>query len=229
MVKTTPAAAALRKRAAAEKIRRDADAKERHDHSGARWDRAAADRMAAEAAVNLEKSNDAPPPGNGGELAFLRLQGDRTEHWMVDTVHSDPTMLAADASWERLQLAIDADALTLGVDLAETIGAQNSAEKMLAHQLAGAHRLAMEFMAYAGVTAEVFANTGHRNVGQSVEASRMANTANRLMTTFQSGLQTLHKLRNGGQQTLTVQHVNVSNGGQAVVAGSLDRGRKHER
>ena len=49
----------------------------------------------------------------------------------------------------------------------------------------------------------------------------MANTAARLMDAYQRGLLTLDRLRNGGRQMVTVQHVNVSAGGQAVVAGTV--------
>jgi len=43
------------------------------------------------------------------------------------------------------------------------------------------------------------------------------------MGSFQDGLATLHKLRNGGKQVVTVQHVQVKDGGQAVVAGNVSR------
>ena len=38
---------------------------------------------------------------------------------------------------------------------------------------------------------------------------------------YQEGLLTLQKLRTGGKQTVVVQHVQVSEGGQAVIAGSV--------
>jgi len=40
---------------------------------------------------------------------------------------------------------------------------------------------------------------------------------------------TLSKVRTGGKQTVTVQHVNVSDGGQAVVTGDLNAGVKDEK
>ena len=43
------------------------------------------------------------------------------------------------------------------------------------------------------------------------------NLATRLMTVFQQGMLTLKKIRQGGQQKITVQYVNVSDGGQAVI------------
>jgi hypothetical protein len=42
-----------------------------------------------------------------------------------------------------MDLAHDAKSLTLALDLAETIGAKNSMEAMLAHQLAAVHRGSM--------------------------------------------------------------------------------------
>src|SRR5262249_10517578 len=59
-----------------------------------------------------------------------------------------------------------------------------------------------------------------------METCRLANTAARLMATFQEGVQTLAKLRTGGKQVVVVQHqhVYVNAGGQAVVAGDLTTG-----
>jgi hypothetical protein len=57
-----------------------------------------------------------------------------------------PDFISADASSQRMHLAKDAGALALGVDMADTIQAANSAELMLAHQLAAAHAGAMRLM-----------------------------------------------------------------------------------
>ena len=56
----------------------------------------------------------------------------------------------------------------------------------------------------------------------------MANTAARLMETFQRGAMTLDRLKNGGRQTVVVQHVTVKGKGRAVVAGAMPRGGKAE-
>jgi hypothetical protein len=48
---------------------------------------------------------------------------------------------------------------------------------------------------------------------------------NKLARTFTSQVETLRKLRNGGNQTVTVQHVNVSEGGQAIVGNVKTGGR----
>jgi hypothetical protein len=64
---------------------------------------------------------------------------------------------------------------------------------------------------------------------QSIEAARMAGAAARMMDTFQRGLLTLDRLRNGGRQVVTVQHVNVGDSGQAVVAGEVSTGSRRGR
>ena len=75
------------------------------------------------------------PVGDEGDAAVMR-----------HTVES-PTYVTADASRSRLDLAFKAGALELGFDLAETIQAANSLEKMLAHQLAATHNAAMKMTA----------------------------------------------------------------------------------
>jgi len=52
--------------------------------------------------------------------------------------------------------------------------------------------------------------------------------ANRLMATFSKQVEGLHKYRNKGKQTVTVQHVTVNEGGQAVV-GDVRRGGGNEK
>ena len=127
-----------------------------------------------------------------------------------------------DASRERMELASRAGALTMGLDAVETIQAGNSMEKMLAHQLAAAHSLAMRMVAASCEELTAYKKSGHQYPHRSIEAARMANSAARLMEAYQRGLLTLERMRNGGRQVVTVQHVNVSAGGQAVVAGAVD-------
>lgn len=126
-----------------------------------------------------------------------------------------------DASRERMELANRAGALTMALDASATIHADNSMEKMLAHQLAAAHSLAMRMFAEAGEELAAYKKTGYQYPHRSIEAARKANTGARLMDAFQRGMLALQRTRNGGQQTATVQHVNVSAGGQAVVAGTV--------
>jgi hypothetical protein len=99
---------------------------------------------------------------------------------------------------------------------------------MLAHQMATAHHLAMTMAAKANDFAGGIKSwdTTTRQQVQSIEAARMAGAAARMMETYQRGLLTLERLRNGGRQTVVVQHVAVGDGGQAVVAGTMNQGGK---
>jgi hypothetical protein len=49
-----------------------------------------------------------------------------------------------------------------------------------------------------------------------------------MMQVYQDGLLALQKIRTGGKQTLVVQHVQVRDGGQAVIAGNVKSGQERE-
>ena len=137
----------------------------------------------------------------------------------------NPDYVAADASRDRLELLHQAGSLEAGLDVADTVGAQNSIELMVAHQIAAAHRSSLLLSAQLnrqidrmGVIAD-----GPRQAA-NVEATRIAGAVARLMLVVQGGALTLQKLRTGGTQTVTVQHVTVGAGGQAVVTGQVATG-----
>jgi hypothetical protein len=214
----------------AQKHRRAADYLEADgDRVGPRFERAEARRLEQEAELALDPVVHATGPvtiGNGGEMAI----GTKSMRQLVDTVRERPDMLAVDASRQRLELADKASALTLGIDAAATIEAQNSLEKMLVHQMAAAHIAAMQMQAEALDLLKAYKRTGHAHQQLSIEAGRMMNASARMMDTYQHGLLTLTKVRSGGQQTVVVQHVNVGDGGQAMVAGQVKlRGRKQPK
>jgi hypothetical protein len=211
---------------------------ENGDHTGAHLELAEAEKLEASAAKFLDPGTHVTGPqkiGNGGEMVVATHEASENVPGIIDTLRQSPDMLNALASRERLELAslvgmgASTDVLTLAVDAADTIGARNSLEKMLAHEMATAHTLAMKFSERAGGLL-----TRHgllpKDQAALVEASRAANTAARLMGVFQDGLLTLDRLRRGGKQTVKVvhvhQHVAVQDGGQAVVAGTMKGGRK---
>ena len=49
------------------------------------------------------------------------------------------------------------------------------------------------------------------------------------MESFQHGMLTIAKVRSGAKQTVVVQHVNVGDGGQAMVAGQAKLRGKRRR
>jgi len=90
--------------------------------------------------------------------------------------------------------------------------------------MAACHKTAMTLIQEAGeldFKYRLDANTA------SMIQTRKLNSANRLIQTFQNAMITLQKVRTGGKQTVTVQHVQVNDGGQAIVtAGGVAGGGK---
>ena len=222
--KPATATEGLRLREAARQQRARADNVADRDPTGARWDR----RDAADADRRADEILTLPEVraiGAGGELHLSRV--DASEKPGLACTVADPDLVTVEASRDRLELAADAGALALAVDTADTIRAGNSIEKMLSHQLAAAHTLAMRLTGRADMHSrnaapDAFGQTNR--AFHAVEAARAANAAARMMEAFQRGLLTLDRLRNGGRQTVVVQHVAVGEGGQAIVAGTLKGG-----
>lgn len=156
----------------------------------------------------------------GGELV-------PTEARLRDTV-TNPDYVTLDASRDRLHLASQAGVLELALDVSDTIDAANSLEKMLAHQMAAVHRALMK----VPVSMEDLDLQFPRELSwqqRNVEKCRLIGAMTRLATVYQDGMLALQRVRSGGKQQVivkhTVQHVQVNEGGQAVVAGKIAKGR----
>jgi hypothetical protein len=182
-------------------------------------------------AQGLRERVNSPPPvymqkiGAGRELVPASILGETSRAIELRDTVSDPNYVTVDASRDRLELANQAGCLEEALDAAETIEAQNSLERMLAHQLAASHRSGMR------MTEQLNVCLGRMNHGYPeereracVQATRLAGAVARMNSSFQTGMLTLYKIRTGGQQVVTVQHVTVANGGQAVVAGRIAGG-----
>ncbi len=134
-----------------------------------------------------------------------------------------PKLANIQASHDRQQLISNAGCFDLALDAAETIGAENSLEKMLAHQMAACHNAGMQMIQKINFAIDDIGI----NKDDDLRLQRITNTASKLMITFQQGIKTIHQLRNGGQQKMTVEHVNVNDGGQAVIGniqgGAIDK------
>ena len=175
-----------------------------------------ADKVGKKLLAQAREKVPEPEIGTGGEL----LQQRGASGYLYNTLDY-PDFIAADASAQRMHLAKDAGALALGVDTADTIQAANSAEQMLAHQLAAAHAGAMKLMGQVANMMMMQSNAVRTDDGANLRVTRLAGAASRLMVAYQQGLVTLDRLRAGGKQTIIVQHVQVNDGGQAVVAGKV--------
>jgi hypothetical protein len=132
---------------------------------------------------------------------------------LVDTLAA-PTAIALDASAHRLDLvtAMGTDVAAMALDASDTMGAGNSLVKMLAHQMAVLHDNAMRNASKAALEQD------------PVHSVRMMNLSIRAMETYQKGLLTLKRLRGSGEQRITIEHVNISQGGQTVIGQVQPRG-----
>jgi hypothetical protein len=163
---------------------------------------------------------------------------------LVDTV-AHPDYVTAEASSDRLALASQAGSLSLALDAADTIQAQDALEKMIVHQMAVLHHGMMKAAARMNKELDAAGGTAIDAAGDkrdlradereaaNVRACRLAGAISRMSATFQQGLLTLQRKRTGGNQHVTVKHihqqVNVTQGGQAVVAGDKVTSRENER
>ena len=108
------------------------------------------------------------------------------------------------------------NAKSVNASLAALAGIQprDELEAMLASHMTAVHNMAME-MARRALLPEQMVEGVSENVSR----------ASRLMRTFCAQIEALQRYRNAGQSTVTVQHVTVGEGGQAVI-GNVERGRR---
>ena len=175
-----------------------------------RMDMAQADTLDA-AAVEFLTLPEPVKRGTGGELCKSGME----------RAAKEPDRVALEASLERVRLVEECGAFDLALDLAETIQPRDVTEQMLAHQMGATHKAALDLLAKSAAQRD------------TVEQARLANTAARLMDTFQRAMLTLNRIRSGGRQQITVQHVNVADGGQAMIGtvlagGQLSDGAGHK-
>jgi hypothetical protein len=198
-----------------------ADALDGRDPTGARWHRLEADDMEARAEAMLSLPHHIGR-GAGGELQVTP----EIEHeipGVACAVADRADAVRADASYDRMEMLAEANCLSLGLDAA--VGANDAIERMLVHQMAVMHALGMRAAATADgeLHRAKFATNVNARQAASVEAARQAGVAQRLFSAYQQGAVFRDRLRNGGRQTVVVQHVNVSGDAQAVIAGAVER------
>ncbi|CUK08370.1 hypothetical protein PH7735_03236 [Shimia thalassica] len=93
----------------------------------------------------------------------------------------------------------------------DDIAPRDAVERLLAVQMAATH------------VATIRSARWLANSDQLEQAQVHFNGYNKLARTFTAQVEALRKHRNGGKQTVTVQHVNVEEGGQAIV-GNVQQG-----
>jgi hypothetical protein len=105
----------------------------------------------------------------------------------------------------------DADGLNFMLSVINGIGPRDEIEAMLAAQMAAVHMATMTFARRLNHV---------ENIPQQDSAER---AFTKLARTFTTQMEALKRYRTGGQQKVTVEHVTVQAGGQAIV-GSVETG-----
>src|SRR5689334_21149918 len=98
-----------------------------------------ADKIEAQALAPLPDSM--AERGAGSELIPVEAFGYKASE--LRAAVEAPSWVEAEASRDRLQAAENAGCLDAALDMADSIGARDSLERALAHQIAAAHRSAM--------------------------------------------------------------------------------------
>src|SRR3569832_2203994 len=99
------------------------------------------------------------------------------------------------------------------VAMLRVIAPKDEVEGMLAAQMVSIHNMAMECSKRAMLAGQ----TAHG-------VTENLNRVNKLMRTFTTQLEALGRYRNKGAQKVTVEHVHINNGGQAIV-GNVNGGK----
>jgi hypothetical protein len=173
-----------------------------------------------EEAIGLELLT--PEPGGmlrgGGEAlqpdvapGGLTPQQRHIEIDIIDTLEH-PSMINLGASQLRMEQLQTLGILQPGMDAAQSIQADNSVEKMLAHQMVALHFSGMNMLKRA-------AGVGMLHEPDPLLALRYQTAAMRSFDGYREHALAMVKVKTKGKQTVVVQHVHVSEGGQAIVAG----------
>ncbi len=134
--------------------------------------------------------------------ALKSVGGSQSDHWNNTLAYQ-----AVQALWVKNSDAEQQDRqFSATVDALMGIGPNDELEGMMAAQLIAAHNAAMECYRRAMIGEQTF--EGRRE---------NLNQANKLSRTWATLLEALNKHRGKGQQKMTVEHVHVHAGGQAVV------------
>lgn len=146
------------------------------------------------------------PEVSMGALLVMDAIGARDQDFYNNLI----SQLANVSSQER---EVDARQLNFMLSVVKGIEPRDQLEALLAAQMAAVHNATMTF---ARRLAHI------ENIPQQDSAS---NAFNKLARTFAAQLEALKKYRSTGEQRVTVQHVQVNDGGQAIVGNVTTGGR----
>lgn len=134
----------------------------------------------------------------------------------LDVIGLLPEVVMSDAALHRAELLtyLGTDCAAMGLAAELDIQAENGLDKMSAHLLAASYKGAMELMSDGYFEEDV------------LNKAKLFGTAVKMMDSFNKGLLTIQRFKSGGNQNIIVQHVTVSEGGQAVIGNIKGRGNQ---
>ena len=106
----------------------------------------------------------------------------------------------------------DAEAINFALAVISGVEPKDELETMLGLQMVAVHLATMTFTRRLAHV---------ETIAQQDSAER---ALNRLMRTYVAQMEALKRYRTGGEQRVVVQHIDIREGGQAIV-GTVDRGR----
>jgi hypothetical protein len=107
---------------------------------------------------------------------------------------------------------VDMDAVNSMLGMVQAIEPRDTLEAMLATQMAAVHFTTMTFARRLN------------HVDTIPQQDSASNAFNKLARTFAAQIEALNRHRGKGQQQVTVTHMHVHDGGQAIVAGNVQGG-----
>ena len=131
---------------------------------------------------------------------------------LLDQVNASLCMPEWKTSEQKLQAVVAA------YEALQEIAPRSELEGMLAGQMIASHNAAMECLRRAMMESQTFE-------GRDLNLKH----ATKLMGLYERQLAALDKHRGKGQQRITVEHVTVEAGGQAIVGNVLQEGNKQQQ
>ncbi len=165
-----------------------------------------------------EKKNTTKPQSRSNKRPVAKLLQTETALPIDDmTFETRKLSEIAELLWlpEGLPEAEQNARILRAFELYEDLEPQGAAEGMLAAQMVGTHSAALDCLRRAAIH------------GQTL-AARDTNLkhAQKLMTLYAQQMAALNKHRGRGQQKVTVEHVHVHSGGQAIVGNVEGQGKR---
>jgi hypothetical protein len=155
------------------------------------------------------------PPDGEGKIWWDRLKN------ALGTVSSDfvnASILQIETAAQLHCGGISQVAMNAALAMIEAAAPQNEIEGAIAIQMACTHAATMSVLARFGAGG-----------GSERRAVALASAAARLMRAYAAQVETLRRLRHGGDQYVRVEHVHVNDGGQAVIGNVRTRDDRREQ